>query len=267
MPIIAIEVKNSPIEALELQLNPKVAKVLGFGEKINFDGGTTYRSSERANRELFNELIIDEEDLSVSLIRRDERLIELSEPEETGIDSLIDDVVTQLGKSGFHVDMALDPNNYLIVRPNYTLYEFTFRLPRAINRAIGVPDDFVFFNDQDIYIEQSPTESSTTEIPKSEKKRSEILKSVNSGQLVLECSILEESNFSPYARKVLRTFKRTEGIRKVHHFEFNPVEYRKVNTDLLHEIRLSISNPQFQIIPETLYPTTVTLHFRPFFLL
>jgi hypothetical protein len=43
MPIIAIEVKNSPIEALELQLNPNGAKVLGSGVKVWCDGGATYR--------------------------------------------------------------------------------------------------------------------------------------------------------------------------------------------------------------------------------
>jgi hypothetical protein len=266
-PHIVIEVRNSPFGTHELQLHPKVAKFLGFGDTSIFEGGQTYKSDKRASPELWKQLIKDDEPYPIFLYRIEDKVIEMDEPKETDVDSLVDDIVTVMEKSGFQVDMALGPDNYLIVTPDFSLYQFTFRLPPAINKLIGVDEDFVFSDTEAIYIEPSTTETETPQISTSEKKRAEILKSINSSQLVVECSALEESNFGPYARKVLRIFERKPGIRKSHHFEFNPIEYRRASVDHLNEIRISISNPLFQIIPDTLYPTTVTLHFKPFALL
>lgn len=240
--------------------------MLGFENKIDFLEDETVRSAEKASELRMNSLTTTD-DLSFVLVNIESKLVELSEPESFEVDVLIEEIVNTMDRNGYYVEMAVSPDDYLTVNPVFNPYQFSFRLPVVINKAFGLSDDFVFRGSEQILLEIKKPEETTTSKPKSEKKREQLLNSVISCQIIVESSIVEESNFGPYAQKILKLFKRSQGKRVVHHIDFYPIEYRKVSVNELKQIRVTLRDTKFNLISETIYPTTVTFHIKKFSLI
>jgi hypothetical protein len=176
-------------------------------------------------------------------------------------------IVTTMDKNGYNVKMAVSPDDYLTETPIFNPYQFSFRLPAVINKALGLSESFIFTGTAKILLDSKKQEETTTIKPKSERKREQLLKSTTSCQIIVETSIVEESNFGPYAQKILKLFERLEGKRTVHHNDFHPTEYRKINVTELKQIRVTLKDTNFNKIIENIYPTTVTLHIKRFSLI
>jgi hypothetical protein len=240
--------------------------VLGIGSQIDFLEGETISSPEQAKESRRSDSLINEEDLPITLVKITTKPIEILEPESFEVDVLIEAIVTTMDKNGYYVDMAVSPDDYLTVTPIFNPYQFSFRLPAVINKALGFSESFVFTGPEQILLDSKKQEETTTIKPKSEKKRDQ-LKSATSCQIIVETSIVEESNFGPYAQKILKLFRRSEGKRTVHHIDFYPIEYRKINVTELNLITVTLKDTNFNTITETVYPTTVTLHIKRFSLI
>jgi hypothetical protein len=201
-PTVIITVKKSPEGRTFLRLTPKLSYVLGFGSQIDFLEGETIRSPEQAKESRMSDSLINEEDLPITLVKITTKPIEILKPESFEVDVLIEAIVTTMDTNGYYVEMAVSPDDYLTVTPIFNPYQFSFRLPAVINKALGLSESFVFTGPEQILLDSKKQEETTTIKPKSERKRDQLLKSATSCQIIVETSIVEESNFGPYAQKI-----------------------------------------------------------------
>jgi hypothetical protein len=82
--------------------------------------------------------------------------------------------------NGYYVEMAVSPDHNLTVTPIFNPYQFSFRLPAVINKALGLSESFVFTGPEQILLHSKKQEETTTIKPKYERKRDQLLKSATS---------------------------------------------------------------------------------------
>jgi len=251
-------------EDYSLRLPEKNSLILSFEGKTTFGKGE-HVGTTTASKEYLDQTSFDE-DLDFELDQWVQHLIELPQPEETTIESLMQDAFLAFEKAGYDVDLTPTPQNYLNVKLEFFPRQFKFRFPPAINKLLHLSEDYFFTDSIEIYLGKrasSPPKKKT----KLEIKREDLLRKSIPNLLIVESDIVADSFFGKSVRPILKIFPRNSGYRFTHYIQFNPVEYRKVRVKVLSEINIKIStfNTALSPLSEILYPTTLTLHFKKHF--
>jgi hypothetical protein len=262
-PTVVLTVDDPKNEEYFLKISEELSTFLGFENQTIFYAGK-YEAPNKVSEEGY--LSINPGKVTCFLNRWITRSVSLSEPKTDPsekakfLEEVVQDIVLSLNDNGFGVSMPISPDGVLTVELEDIKPPIKFKLPKELNKILGLDEDYFFDKNVEIYLDEreKPRVPHPSEV---ELEREKIINAKISNQLFILCEIIDSSSYGPTVRPILRNFVRERGIRISHFREFLPVQYHKVTIKELKEIRICLTDANFIPIREVLYPTTIVLKF------
>lgn len=222
---------------------PKYAEMLGFKKSVFAPGN--HLSENAVNEQEFAKFPIGDK-ITLQCTDESPKLLEISEPLERTQDALIANIIVSFITHGILVRMPISTNRKLKVYIDQR--NLRFQLPVIANRALRLPDEFIF-EDKEITVDLNKI------IPSTPKEYKESL------QVLVMTSLIQEQFYGSKCLPILRIFKRPTDKKK-HQILFDPLYFHDLKYDTFHDIQITlVGESESQIAPAD-SPTTIVLQFR-----
>jgi len=250
-------------ELLYIPIPLEMAEILGFKNKTVFRKGV-HRSSDQLDEEKYK--MLQPGQLQVKIISIKQTAIPVVFPVKQAdqsvehTESVLDNVVSTMSNSGFEISMPV-VDSVLSVEFEEGSKPYRFQLPATVSSLLGLNDGFVFTQNKEILVTSVIHEKDEPpKITVAEKKREELLSHTLGNQILVHCDIVNPSFYGSSCANLLRTIPR-KTYNSLHHFDFFPLQFHKLNCKELSHIQLRLTDTNFVEIPDQPYPTTVVLLF------
>jgi len=173
------------------------------------------------------------------------------------IEATLENVVNAMTNLNYEISMPIIDNILSVEFEEGSSKQFRFRLPGELNQLLNLDKNYTFTESTEISLFPTVEENSETQKPEQIiRERQDIL----GNQVLVHTNIIYPVYYGSSCVNILRTVIR-EPYKEVHHLEFSPLQFHKLNCKELQDIQLRLTDTSLKPLPDKHYPTTAVLLF------
>ena len=240
----------------ELIIPEAIAKALGFRTNIITPG--SHNSPDDVNVQEF-QAIADGTELHFKIRNRIQYKFPLDEPGSRRLDSIMDSVNRGLHTLGLPISFNVNGDK----ATSQMRAGDSVQLPKAINKQLGLDEDFVFVIDYEHQSKQT-NHVESFERPESEPEiETEVVQIERiAKQLLVTCSAVKNQYFGDRQYPILRILDLSQEYIKQTQIAFSPILYAPLESDNITQVRVRSLDEFGRLLNFENNPVQLTLHFR-----